>query len=41
MAQEYTEEQAMGAIKNAHAAGDNAAVNEWANYLRGYCPRTS
>jgi len=33
MAQEYTEEQAMGAIKNAHAAGDNAAVNEWANYL--------
>jgi len=33
MAQEYTEEQAMGAIKNAHAAGDNASVNEWAAYL--------
>ena len=33
MAQEYTEEQAMGAIKNAHAAGDNDAVNQWADYL--------
>lgn len=32
---QYTEQQALSALRGAHAAGDNAAVNEWATYLDG------
>jgi len=35
MAQQYTREQAVGALKAAAAAGDNAAANQWATYLDG------
>ena len=35
MAQQYTKEQALGALKAAAAAGDNAAANQWATYLDG------
>jgi len=33
MSQHYTKDQALGALRKAHAAGDNDAVEEWAAYL--------